>query len=124
MLCGDYFQLPLCQGAFDAAVSVESLHHFKKEAKVNLYAKLHQALKEGGYFVLTDYFALSLEEEEMHAQNLLALKKAQGISESEHYHYDTPLTVAHEIEALLEGGFSSVSVLRNWGATHTIKAIK
>ena len=54
----------------------------------------------------------------------LSLKSEQGISDNEFYHYDTPLTVEHETEALKEAGFSSVEVLKNWGATYTIKAVK
>ena len=54
----------------------------------------------------------------------LALHCAIGILDNEFYHYDTPLTVAHETEALLEAGFSSVEVLKNWGATYTVKATK
>ena len=109
---------------FDGAVSVESMHHFTKVEKVPLYTKLHKALKDGRYFVLTDYFSLTDEEEQMHRQNLIELKAAQGISDDEFYHYDTPLTVRHETEALLDAGFSSVEVLKNWGATYTIKAVK
>ena len=124
LMLGSYFDLPLGKNVFDAAVSVESLHHFTKEEKFPLYAKLHKALKYGGYFVLTDYFSSSDEEERMHRQNLIALKAEQGITDDEFYHYDTPLTVKHESEALIEAGFSSVEVLKNWGATYTIKAIK
>ena len=124
LMLGSYFDLPLGNNVFDAAVSVESLHHFTKKEKVHLYAKLHKALKRGGYFVLTDYFSLSDEEEKMHRQNLIALKAEQGITDDEFYHYDTPLTVKHESEALIEAGFSSVEVLKNWGATYTIKAVK
>ena len=123
ILCS-YFDVPLGEAVFDAAVSVESLHHFTKEEKLCLYSKLHAALKDNGYFILTDYFALSDEEERMHRQNLIALKAEQGITDGEFYHYDTPLTVKHEIEALVEAGFSSVEVLNNWGATYTIKAVK
>ena len=114
----------LGKNVFDAAVSVESLHHFTKEEKIPLYAKLHAALKEKGYFILTDYFSLSDEEEKMHRQSLIALKAEQGICDDEFYHYDTPLTVKHETEALLEGGFSNVEVLNHWGATYTLKAVK
>ena len=46
------------------------------------------------------------------------------VTYNEFYHYDTPLTVKHESEALFEAGFSSVKVLKNWGATYTIKAVK
>ena len=124
LICDSYFDVPFGVCTFDGAVSVESLHHFTKKEKVPLYAKLHKALKYGGYFVLTDYFSLSDEEEQMHRQNLIALKAEQGIADDAFYHYDTPLTVKHETEALLEAGFSSVEVLKNWGATYTIKAVR
>ena len=124
LICGSYFDIHFGMSLFDSAVSVESLHHFTKAEKVPLYAKLHRALKDGGYFVLTDYFSLTDEEEQMHRQNLSELKTEQGISDDAFYHYDTPLTVKHETEALLEAGFSSVEVLKNWGATYTIKAVK
>lgn len=124
LICGSYFDVHFGMSLFDSAVSVESLHHFTKAEKVPLYAKLHRALKDGGYFVLTDYFSLTDEEEQMHRQNLSELKTEQGISDDAFYHYDTPLTVKHETEALLEAGFSSVEVLKNWGAAYTIKAVK
>ena len=124
LICGSYFDVHFGMSLFDSAVSVESLHHFTKAEKVPLYAKLHRALKDGGYFVLTDYFSLTDEEEQMHRQNLSELKTEQGISDDAFYHYDTPLTVKHETEALLEAGFSSVEVLKNWGATYTIKVVK
>ena len=124
LILGSYFDVPFGENVFDAAVSVESLHHFTKEEKIALYSKLHTALKDKGYFILTDYFSLSDEEEQLHRQNLLALKAEQGITDDEFYHYDTPLTVKHESEALIEAGFASVELLNNWGATYTIKAVK
>ena len=124
LICGSYFDVPFGSGEFDAAVSVESLHHFTRSEKVPLYARLCESLKGGGYFVLTDYFAASAEEEKMHRAELDRLKRGQGITDNEFYHYDTPLTVEHEIDALTEAGFSSVEVLKSWGATYTIKAVK
>jgi len=124
LIRGSYFDVPLGANEYDAAVSVESLHHFTKEEKTGLYLKLHAALRDKGYFILTDYFSLSDEEEQAHRLNLAKLKKEQGITDGEFYHYDTPLTVNHEIEALIESGFSSVEVLKNWGATYTVRAVK
>ena len=120
LVCDSYFDVPLGEDVFDAVVSVESLHHFTQKEKIPLYEKLCKALKSGGCFVLTDYFALSDEEERMHRIHLEALKAEQGITDDGFYHYDTPLTVAHEVEALTIAGFSSVEVLKNWGATYTI----
>ena len=124
LILGSYFDVPFKERAYDAAVSVESLHHFTKEKKIPLYEKLRNAMKPEGYFILTDYFAFSDEEERFHHSELLRLKKEQGIADKAFYHYDTPLTVKHETEALLEAGFSYVEVLKNWGATHTIKAVR
>lgn len=124
LIAGSYFDVPFGQDVFDAAVSVESLHHFTKDEKIPLYKKLREALKETGYLILTDYFSLSDKEEQAHRQTFLSLKQEQHLSDNEFYHYDTPLTVAHEIEALLSAGFSSAEVLDSWGPTHTIKAIR
>ena len=124
MICGSYFDVPFEENTFDAAISVESLHHFTKEEKIPLYTKLCKALKDNGYFILTDYFALSDEEEHTFRKELQRLKKEQGIDDNEFYHYDTPLTVEHEIGALLSAGFSDVEVLNKWGATFTLKATK
>lgn len=124
LILGSYFDVPFGVCVFDAAVSVESLHHFTKEEKIALYTKLYTALKNNGYFILTDYFSLADQEEYMYRQNLIALKVEQGITDDEFYHYDTPLTVKHEIEALLEAGFSSVEVLNHWGATYSLRAVK
>ena len=119
-----YFTEPFGGEVYDAAVSVESLHHFTKEEKIPLYIKLNRALKDGGYFILTDYYANTDEEEKQRRSELLALREEQGLAEGVFYHYDTPLTVEHEIEALHEAGFTLVQVLKSWGATHTIKAIR
>ena len=124
LIQGSYFDVPFGKAAFDAAVSVESLHHFTKEEKIPLYEKLCRALREGGYFILTDYFAPTEAEEELYRAELLRLKKEQGIADDEFYHYDTPLTVAHETQALLNAGFSRVEEIGKWGATHTLKAVK
>ena len=121
---GSYFDVPFDENKFDSAVSVESLHHFTKEQKIPLYKKLHKSLKADGYFILTDYFAPDNEYEEFYQNELIRLKKEQGITDGEFYHYDTPLTVQHETEALLESGFISVEILRSWENTYTIKAIK
>ena len=124
LILGSYFEVPFEKEVFDAAVSVESLHHFTKEEKVPLYAKLWAAIKENGYFILTDYFAKSDGEEQFFRQELIRLKKEQGIKDGEFYQYDNPLTVQHEMEALKEAGFADVQVLKKWGATYILKALK
>ena len=122
LIRGSYFDVPLGEAQFDAAVSVESLHHFPMVQKIPLYARLHRALKPGGYFILTDYFAPDDAYEAFYFGELQRLKAEQGIADEEFYHYDTPLTAAHEKEALQEAGFSKVEILQSWGATNCLKA--
>lgn len=121
---GSYFDVPLGKGVYDAAVSVESLHHFTREEKIPLYTKVQQALKDGAYFLITDYFAPGNEEEKAMRAEYERLKKEQGLKDGEFYHYDTPLTVTHEMQALFFAGFATVEVLGNWADTYTIKAQK
>ncbi|MBR3017788.1 MAG: class I SAM-dependent methyltransferase [Clostridia bacterium] len=124
LIQASYFDVPLGVGVYDAAVSVESLHHFSADMKASLYGKLHTALKERGAFVLTDYFAESEEMETEYFHNLAALKKEQGLSDEAFYHYDTPLLVGHEMDILGQAGFRDVRIMKQWGeSTFTVLAI-
>ena len=122
LVLGSYFDVPCGENKYDAAVSVESLHHFPAEQKETVYRKLFAALKENGRFVLTDYFAESEELEKEYFRNLKQLKEEQGLSGNEFYHYDTPLTVDHEMQVLRRAGFSDVQILKEWGTTFTLLA--
>ena len=123
LINASYFDVPLGEKLYDAAVSVESLHHFPAEMKASLYRKLHAALKEGGVFALTDYFAESEEMEEEYFRNLAELKKTQGITDGRIYHYDTPLLVDHEMDILRRAGFHDVGIMQKWGeSTYTVLA--
>ena len=101
-----------------------ALHHFTKAQKTALYRKVCASLAEGGCFILTDYFADTEETEALFFAELTRLKAEQGITDGDFYHYDTPLTVAHETEALLAGGFARVETVGTWGATHTLVAYR
>lgn len=122
LIHGSYFEVPLGRNRFDAAVSVESLHHFTQEQKTALYRRVRDALTPEGYFILTDYFARTDEEESRLQGELDRLRRKQGIGDGEPYHFDCPLTVPHETKALLDGGFSSVETLGSWGSTATLRA--
>lgn len=125
LIHASYFEEPLGTKMYDAAVSVESLHHFSSEMKLSLYEKLYTALKDSGVFVLTDYFAESVELEKEYFQNLAELKREQGLSDDSFYHYDTPLLVDHEIDILRRAGFSDVRIMKQWSeSTYTVLSNK
>ena len=56
LIQGDYFAVPF-PGPFDAAVSVETMHHFEADKKLELYQKIAAALTPGGVYVETDFVA-------------------------------------------------------------------
>ena len=122
LVLGSYFDVPFGEKTVDAAVSVDSLHHFPAEQKEALYRKLHGALKEGGFFVLTDYVAESAELEEEYFRNLAQMKQEQGLPADVFFHYDTPLTAEHEVQVLQRAGFSEVQIMKEWGTTVTLLA--
>ena len=63
--------------------------------------------------------------EKEYFQNLAALKKEQGLSDDVFYHYDTPLTVEHEMDILRQAGFRDVRIMNQWGeSTYTVLANK
>lgn len=119
LVCGDYFTVPFEQQAYDVAVTFETLHHFKKEEKVHIFKKIYQALKPGGCYIHGDYIA---ESEEMESYLFLECSKrrmACGIPDGVFVHFDTPLTLGHEMEALWEAGFSEVELLGYRGRKNT-----
>ena len=96
---------------------------FSVRLDTELYKKLRASLKDGGYFILTDYIVDDVEFEEMRMTEYNRLRGLQGKHDGEFYHFDTPLTLEHECEALRDAGFT-VEVLRVFGDTKTVKAVK
>ena len=121
LLQGSYFDVPFGENAFDAAVSVESLHHFTAERKRPLYKKLYQALKAGGVYVETDYAATDDAEEAFYFAEYERM--ARGAEPGE-FHYDTPLTKAHTMALLQEAGFETVTLHKTYENTAVIMAQK
>ena len=119
---GSFFDIIFGITAFDCIVSVQSLHHYTQRSKSALYRRVRQALKHGGYFILTDLFAESELEERKNFDDLDKLRHEESMGYDVICHYDTPLTLEHELEALRNANFSNVEVLKSWGNTSTIKA--
>lgn len=86
----------------DAVISTQALHHFDSNDKLTLFKKVYNCLKNDGVFINEDYFALDEETEKQGFEDYKNLARGEG------KHYDTPLTLEHEIEILKEAGFSQV----------------
>ncbi len=122
LILADYFTYPFEEKQFDAAISFETLHHFKYEKKQEIFDKLFKALKSGGYYIECDYIACCEEEERLclaHYEDKCRLSK---IGADVFIHIDIPLTLAHETELLRKAGFGAVRVLYENGGTVIIRA--
>lgn len=104
LICGDYFTVPFGE-EYDCAVSFQTMHHFKKDKKRELYKKIFDALTAGGVYIECDYMVLTQQEEDFWFKENDRIRKEQGIAEGEFYHYDTPCTVNNQIALLKEAGF-------------------
>ena len=64
------------------------------------------------------------DEERLCFSEFSRLKREQGLPDDGFFHYDTPLTREHEIQTLRAGGFSRVELVRQWGNTVLLKAVR
>lgn len=110
MICMDYFQYDMGIEKWDAVISFESLHHFLPEKKKLLYKNIYHALKKDSVFLLGDYVACCIEEEELLRNTYFEKRKKFQIPENQFVHFDIPLTLEHEKELLHSVGFSDIQV--------------
>lgn len=126
LICGDYFveAFGLCR--YDAAVTFETLHHFKPEKKLEVFKKLYNCLKDGGCYIEGDYVAESDEMEEYLFEECKKRRRKSHIPDNVFVHFDTPLTLEHEMTLLKKAGFKEVTLLGYIRENHTpmIKAVK
>lgn len=122
---GDYLTVPLAPCAFDVAVAFETLHHFPPETKLGLFRRILAALRPGGMLLEGDYIAESDEMETYLFQELARRRARQHVPEGTFVHFDTPLTLAHELSLLSQAGFTAeVLGYRGEDNTPMIRAIK
>jgi tRNA (cmo5U34)-methyltransferase len=86
-LCMSYFDYAFPQQAFDAVISVMSLHHLAPDQKLALYRQARGALRPGGVFLNCDYYISSAWRERRNFKRLRQLGYTPG-----KMHFDTPLT--------------------------------
>ncbi len=111
LVCCDYFVWEMGVEQYDAAISFETLHHFTIERKKGLFEKICRSIKPGGVYIECDYIASCPEIEEITFSECRRRRRRDGIADGTFVHFDTPLTLQHELEAISAGGFSKVEVL-------------
>lgn len=107
IICGDFFKVDFGDN-YDAVISSAALHHFVGNDKLNLYKKVYDSLKKGGLFLNCDCHAIDDEDEEKRLREFIETPDLMR-------HMDTPVTVKHEIEFLINAGFSEAYVKGDTG---------
>lgn len=114
LICADYFTVDFGECFFDAATSVESLHHFTHDEKRALYRRVFAAIKPGGVYVEADFVAETQAEEDAGFT-----ERARLIGDrAGRWHVDTPLTAENQMNLLREAGFASVRL--DWRRAQTV----
>lgn len=124
LINASYFDYDLGTCKYDAAISFQTMHHFSHEDKLKLYSKVLTALKTNGQYIECDYMVGSQEEEDFYYSENKRIRKEQGISDGEFYHYDTPCTIDNQIKMLSKAGFKIVKTNCSIGNTTIIIAEK
>lgn len=109
LICGDYFTVPFGRD-FDCVISFQTMHHFKKDKKAELYKKIYSALADKGVYIECDYMVLTQQEEDLWFAENDRIRKEQGLGEDEFYHYDTPCTIDNQIALFKGAGFKDVKM--------------
>jgi tRNA (cmo5U34)-methyltransferase len=124
LICGNYFNIDLGENTFDTAISYQTMHHFPRDEKVGLYAKIRKALKPNGMYIEGDYMATEQSiEDKLSAENA-RLRRELNIPHDEYYHFDIPFTVDHQIAMFRQSGFSSAELVFRMENTAIIIAKK
>jgi tRNA (cmo5U34)-methyltransferase len=110
LILADYFKYDFGIETFDIVLSMQTLHHFVREAKIGLYKKIYAALKPEGFYIESDYMAPDQAFEDFHFAENKRRRAEQGIGEG-YYHYDIPYTVEHQVEMLQKAGFNNVTII-------------
>lgn len=111
LIPGDYRHTALDAGTFDAAISFETMHHLPPADKRALYSRIRRALRPGGVYIEGDYMVTDPDDEAFFQAEAARLREKNGLAPDAVIHYDTPLTIDHQILLLLEAGFARVEMV-------------
>jgi len=116
-LCMSYFDYTFPPQAFDAVISVMSLHHFTPTQKRDLYTRVRKTLRPDGVFLNCDYIINSPLQQRLNFAKLHLTRHKAG-----EMHFDTPLAARHELRLLQQSGFTHTEITWQQGNTQLLTA--
>jgi tRNA (cmo5U34)-methyltransferase len=117
LVMDSYLTMPFGTQAYDHIISAMSIHHILRNTKLELYRRIHAALKPGGKYVEGDSVVFAETESELlaeyheHAANMPDAQDGQ-------YHIDIPFTIETQQALLLEAGFKDYQLV--WQKDRTV----
>lgn len=122
-VCGSYFDVSFTENNYDLVLSAYSLHHFNAQKKAQLYIKIYNCLKAGGYFINGDIVCKDKNTETYFMDQAEEIYEEQQLPFGS-LHIDVPMAPDTELALLSDAGFRSISVERRWDKSALIKALK
>ncbi|MDR1060090.1 MAG: GNAT family N-acetyltransferase [Clostridiales bacterium] len=101
------------ENVYDIVVSNMTMHHLWPDEKIEVYRKIHSALKPDGRYVEGDFVVDAIAAKQYQRRYEIITANLTGKAEPGKYHIDIPCTIETQIELLRDAGFSSVEVLRD-----------
>lgn len=105
-----YFDYDFGDRCFDYVVATSTMHHWLYADKLNLYKRIHRALKPEGRFIDHDYIVVP-EEEYALLDQYLKLREGGQLDTNKPYHIDIPFSMWTERRVLREAGFARIETV-------------
>jgi len=110
LVVDSFLTMPLGSRVYDHVLSGNSMHHVLRDTKLELYKKIHAALKPGGKYVEGD----SVVPEEMEGQFIAEYHEGAATvppAPDGTYHLDVPFSLETQKSLLLEAGFHDFQLI-------------
>jgi tRNA (cmo5U34)-methyltransferase len=113
-----YFDYDFGEGRFDYVVAASTMHHWLYADKLDLYRRIHRALKPGGRFIDHDYI-VAPEQEYALLDRYLRLRESGQLRDDTAYHIDIPFSMWTERRVLREAGFRRIETVFEYHSTQS-----
>ena len=110
LVMDSYLTVPFGTQMYDHVISAMSIHHILRDTKLELYRKIHAALKPGGKYVEGDSVVFAETESQCLAE-YYAYTADMPDAQDGQYHIDVPFTLERQQAVLLEAGFKDYQLV-------------
>ena len=110
LITDSYLTMPLGTQAYNHVISALANHHLLRDAKRQLYTRIHAALKPGGKYIEGDSVTRADSEGEFLADFQQEAAKVPPATDG-YYHIDIPFSIETQRSLLLEAGFRDFELL-------------